>query len=92
MVMMGAGLLWVGWFGFNAGKLDVPRPATAQALAATQAAAAAGAACAWLLIEAFRTGKPSAWVLLAGNLRLVAVTLAAGVALPSQSGAMAVWP
>ena len=42
MVMMGVGLLWVGWFGFNAGSSLSSGVKTAQALTATQAAAAAG--------------------------------------------------
>jgi Amt family ammonium transporter len=41
--MLGAGLLWVGWFGFNAGSSVSSGLSTAQALTAIQAAAAAGA-------------------------------------------------
>jgi Amt family ammonium transporter len=87
MVLMGAGLLWVGWFGFNAGSSVSSGLATAQALTATQAAAAAGA-LAWMLVEAFHAGKPTALGFASGMLAgLVAVTPAAGVVQPA--GAMA---
>jgi Amt family ammonium transporter len=90
MVLMGAGLLWVGWFGFNAGSSVASGLLTAQALTATQAAAAAGA-LSWMLIEAFHTGKPSALGFASGMLAgLVAVTPAAGVVLPSGAMALAV--
>ncbi len=56
MTMMGAGLLWVGWFGFNAGSSVSSGLLTAQALTATQAAAAAGA-MAWMIIEATSPGQ-----------------------------------
>ncbi len=45
MTMMGAGLLWVGWFGFNAGSSVSSGLQTAQALTVTQVAAATGAFC-----------------------------------------------
>ena len=50
MTMIGGGLLWVGWFGFNAGSSVESGLSTAQALTATQVAAAAGA-IAWMIIE-----------------------------------------
>lgn len=82
MTMMGAGLLWVGWFGFNAGSSISSGLSTAQALTATQAAAAAGA-LAWILIEAFHQGKMTALGFASGVLAgLVAVTPAAGVVKP----------
>ena len=56
MTMMGAGLLWVGWFGFNAGSSVNSGLDTAQALTATQTAAAAGA-IAWMLIEGIHQGR-----------------------------------
>jgi Amt family ammonium transporter len=87
MTMMGAGLLWVGWFGFNAGSSVSSGLLTAQALTATQAAAAAGA-MAWMIIEAFHQGKATALGFASGILAgLVAVTPAAGVVQPA--GAMA---
>ncbi len=85
MTMVGVGLLWVGWFGFNAGSSISSGLATAQALTATQAAAAAGA-LAWLLIEAIHQGKATALGFASGILAgLVAVTPAAGVVLPASA-------
>ena len=82
MTMMGAGLLWVGWFGFNAGSSVSSGLSTAQALTATQAAAAAGAIT-WIIIEGFHQGKATALGFASGILAgLVAVTPAAGVVQP----------
>jgi ammonium transporter, Amt family len=87
MTLMGAGLLWVGWFGFNAGSSVSSGLSTAQALAATQAAAAGGAIT-WIIIEAFHLGKATALGFVSGILAgLVAVTPAAGVVTPA--GALA---
>ncbi|OFX37102.1 MAG: ammonia channel protein [Bacteroidetes bacterium GWA2_40_14] len=87
MTLMGAGLLWVGWFGFNAGSSLSSGLVTAQALTATQAAAAAGA-ISWILIESLHVGKTTALGFVSGILAgLVAVTPAAGVVQPI--GAMA---
>lgn len=86
MTLMGAGLLWVGWFGFNAGSSLTSDLSTAQALTATQAAAAAGA-LAWVIFEALHQGKATALGFASGILAgLVAVTPAAGVVQPG--GAM----
>lgn len=86
MTLMGAGLLWVGWFGFNAGSSLTSDLSTAQALTATQAAAAAGA-LAWMLFEGLHQGKATALGFASGILAgLVAVTPAAGVVQPG--GAM----
>lgn len=82
MTMIGAGLLWVGWFGFNAGSSISSGLATAQALTATQIAAAAGA-LAWVIIEGVHQGKATALGLVSGVLAgLVAITPAAGVVQP----------
>lgn len=90
MVMMGAGLLWVGWFGFNAGSSISSNLITAQALVATQAAAAAGA-LAWMIIEHFHAGKMTALGFASGMLAgLVAVTPAAGVVQPLGAMSLAV--
>jgi Amt family ammonium transporter len=87
MTMIGAGLLWVGWFGFNAGSSVSSGLLTAQALTATQVAAAAGAMT-WILVEAIHQGKATALGFASGILAgLVAVTPAAGVVQPA--GAMA---
>ncbi len=82
MTMIGAGLLWVGWFGFNAGSAVHSGLATAQALTATQTAAAAGALT-WMLIEGLHQGKATGLGFASGILAgLVAVTPAAGVVQP----------
>jgi len=82
MTMIGAGLLWVGWFGFNAGSSVASGLSTAQALTATQAAAASGALT-WLIIEGWHQGKATALGFASGILAgLVAVTPAAGVVQP----------
>ncbi len=82
ITMLGAGLLWVGWFGFNAGSSISSGLSTAQALAATQVAAAAGA-LAWVIIESMHQGKATALGFASGILAgLVAVTPAAGVVQP----------
>lgn len=87
MTMIGGGLLWVGWFGFNAGSSISSGLLTAQALTATQIAAAAGALT-WMIVEVFHNGKATAFGLVSGILAgLVAVTPAAGVVQPF--GAMA---
>jgi Amt family ammonium transporter len=82
ITMLGAGLLWVGWFGFNAGSSVSSGLSTAQALTATQIAAAAGALT-WIIIESFHQGKATALGFASGILAgLVAVTPAAGVVQP----------
>lgn len=87
MTMIGAGLLWVGWFGFNAGSSLSSALLTTQALTATQAAAAAGAVS-WMIIEGLHQGKATALGFASGILAgLVAVTPAAGVVQPA--GALA---
>jgi ammonium transporter, Amt family len=90
MTMMGAGLLWVGWFGFNAGSSVSSGISTAQALTATQVAAASGALM-WMLIEGFHQGKATALGFASGILAgLVAVTPAAGVVKPAGAIALGV--
>ncbi|MDX9725079.1 MAG: ammonium transporter [Bacteroidales bacterium] len=82
LTMLGAGMLWVGWFGFNAGSSISSGLSTAQALTATQIAAAAGALT-WIIIEGFHQGKSTALGFASGILAgLVAVTPAAGVVQP----------
>ncbi len=78
MTMMGAGLLWVGWFGFNAGSSVASGLQTAQALTVTQIAAATGALT-WIIIESFHLKKATSLGLMSGILAgLVAITPAAG--------------
>jgi Amt family ammonium transporter len=78
MTMMGAGLLWVGWFGFNAGSSVSSSLQTAQALTVTQIAAATGALT-WIIIEGLHLKKATSLGLMSGILAgLVAITPAAG--------------
>ncbi|MDA8166063.1 MAG: ammonium transporter [Desulfobacteraceae bacterium] len=82
MTMMGAGLLWVGWFGFNAGSTVQSDLATARALTMTQLSAASGALT-WLMIEALVFRKATSLGFVSGILAgLVAITPAAGVVQP----------
>jgi Amt family ammonium transporter len=82
MTMIGAGLLWVGWFGFNAGSSVESGLKTGQALAMTQIAAAAGA-LSWICIEGFLHKKATSLGMVSGILAgLVAITPAAGDVLP----------
>lgn len=88
MTLIGAGLLWVGWFGFNAGSSVSSGLSAAQALTATQVAAAAGAMT-WVIIEGIHQGKATALGFVSGILAgLVAITPAAGVV--QASGALAI--
>jgi ammonium transporter, Amt family len=90
MTMIGAGLLWVGWFGFNAGSSVASGLSTAQALTATQVAAASGAIT-WMVIEAIHHRKPTGLGFASGILAgLVAVTPAAGVVQPYGALALGV--
>ncbi|MGW4398162.1 ammonium transporter [Amycolatopsis nivea] len=57
-VMFGAGLLWFGWFGFNAGSALVAKGSAATSFLNTTVAGAA-AVLGWLLVEQFRDGKPT---------------------------------
>ncbi len=82
MTLMGAGLLWVGWFGFNAGSSEASGLKTAQALAVTQVAAATGALT-WMIVEGVVHRKATSLGLVSGILAgLVAITPAAGDVLP----------
>ena len=78
MTMLGAGLLWFGWFGFNAGSALASGGLAALALVNTQIAAGAGA-LAWASIEWVRHKKPSGLGVASGLVAgLVAITPAAG--------------
>ncbi len=83
LTLLGAGLLWFGWFGFNAGSaVAVEHPVAGYsaglAFATTQTAAAA-AALVWMLLEWRHQGKPTSLGLASGIIAgLVAITPAAG--------------
>jgi Amt family ammonium transporter len=82
MTLLGAGLLWFGWFGFNAGSALAAGGSAALAFTTTQTAAAAGA-LSWMLVEWRLTGKPSALGAASGIVAgLVVITPAAGFVLP----------
>ena len=82
MTMIGASLLWVGWFGFNAGSNLEANGIAALAFLNTFVATAA-AAVAWCLIEQFHHGKPSLLGAVTGAVAgLVAITPASGFAAP----------
>lgn len=82
MTMIGASLLWVGWFGFNAGSNLEANGIAALAFINTFVATAA-AAVAWCVIEQFHHGKPSLLGAVTGAVAgLVAITPASGFAAP----------
>ena len=85
MTMIGASLLWVGWFGFNAGSNLEANGVTALAFVNTFVATAA-AALSWLISEWLTKGKPSLLGMVSGAVAgLVAVTPASGYAGPMGS-------
>ena len=85
MTMIGASLLWVGWFGFNAGSNLEANGTTALAFVNTFVATAA-AALSWLFVEWGAKGKPSLLGMVTGAVAgLVAVTPASGWAGPMGS-------
>jgi Amt family ammonium transporter len=78
LTLVGASMLWVGWFGFNAGSELAADGVSGMAMAVTQIATAA-AALTWMLAEWARHGKPSALGIASGAVGgLVAITPAAG--------------
>lgn len=85
MTMIGASLLWVGWFGFNAGSNLEANAVTGVAFINTMLATCA-AAVSWALIEQFHHGKPSLLGAVTGAVAgLVAITPAAGLGAPMTS-------
>jgi Amt family ammonium transporter len=84
MTMLGAALLWFGWFGFNAGSALAADGLAANAFVVTNTSAAAGA-LAWLFASWIR-GKPSALGMVSGGIAgLVAITPAAGFVDPTSA-------
>ena len=98
MTFIGTAMLWVGWFGFNAGSQGGASDAAAMTLFVTHISAAT-AACVWALIEKFTIGKCSVLGILTGSIAgLAAITPASGVAGPmgaliigAASGAICWW-
>jgi Amt family ammonium transporter len=86
--LLGAGLLWFGWFGFNAGSALAANDVAASAFVTTHTAAAA-ALTAWMLLDLARLGRPTAVGAATGAVvGLVAITPAAGFVTPR--GAIAI--
>jgi Amt family ammonium transporter len=80
--VIGASLLWVGWFGFNAGSAVTSNVNAGMAMAATQIAAAA-AALGWMVMEWIIAKKPSVLGMVSGAVAgLVAITPASGFVNP----------
>ena len=83
--LIGASLLWVGWFGFNAGSAGAADGRAGMAMAATQIATAA-AALSWMLAEWITKGKPSVLGIASGAVAgLVAITPASGFVGPTPA-------
>ena len=86
LTMIGAGMLWVGWFGFNAGSALAANGTAGMAMLVTQIATAF-AALAWMCIEWTIRGRPSALGIVSGAVAgLVAITPAAGFVDPVEAG------
>jgi len=82
LTLLGAGLLWFGWFGFNGGSALAGNGQAAAALGASQIAAAA-AALSWMIAEWCYKGKPTALGFASGIVAgLVAITPASGFVMP----------
>ncbi len=85
MTVLGAGLLWFGWFGFNAGSALGANGQAASAFLATNVAAAMGALT-WMTVSWMRRGHPSVLGAAAGAVAgLVAITPAAGFVGPASA-------
>src|SRR5688572_17334355 len=95
LTLLGAGLLWFGWFGFNAGSALVAGPIAALAFVTTMLAPASTLVV-WTLLDAFRLGKATAvGAATAIVVGLVAITPAAGFISPMNAlllGAIAAVP
>src|SRR5436853_4398630 len=82
MAVLGTGLLWVGWFGFNGGSALGAGSRASMAIVATHLAASAGALT-WMLLEWSARGKPSVLGIISGAIAgLGTITPASGFVLP----------
>ena len=82
LTLIGAGMLWVGWFGFNAGSQLAADGVAGMAMLVTQLATAM-AAITWMFIEWIKSGRPTAVGIATGAVAgLVAITPASGTAGP----------
>ncbi|MBV9829236.1 MAG: ammonium transporter [Alphaproteobacteria bacterium] len=88
MTMAGAGMLWVGWFGFNGGSALAADASAAGAILATHFAAAA-AGLAWIALERIRLGKPTSVGIVTGCVAgLATITPASGYVGPSAAAVL----
>jgi Amt family ammonium transporter len=88
LTLLGAGLLWFGWFGFNAGSALASNDNAALALVNTHLAAGT-AAFAWAIVEWIKQGKPTALGVASGLVAgLVCITPAAGFVSPTSAVVM----
>ncbi len=98
LAVIGTGLLWVGWFGFNGGSALAANSRAAMAISATHLAASAGAFT-WMALEWWTRGKPSVLGMISGAVAgLGTITPASGFVLPMQgvligliAGAVCFW-
>jgi Amt family ammonium transporter len=88
MTMTGAGMLWVGWFGFNGGSALAADAAAGSALLATHLAAAT-AALVWMAIEWIRIEKPTSVGIVTGSVAGLA-TITPGAGFVGPMGAVAI--
>ncbi len=85
MTVTGAGMLWVGWFGFNAGSAVAANESAAMAMLVTHISAAAGS-LAWMMMEWIRHGKPSVLGIVTGMVAgLGTITPASGSVGPAAA-------
>jgi Amt family ammonium transporter len=98
LAVIGTGLLWVGWFGFNGGSALGANSRAAMAIVSTHLAASAGAFT-WMALEWWIRGKPSVLGMISGAIAgLGTITPASGFVLPMQglligiiAGAVCFW-
>ncbi|MGA2895934.1 MAG: ammonium transporter [Xanthobacteraceae bacterium] len=85
LAVVGTGLLWVGWFGFNGGSAMGANSRAVMAIVATHLAASAGALT-WMTLEWWTRGKPSVLGMISGAVAgLGTITPASGFVLPMQA-------
>jgi Amt family ammonium transporter len=98
LTVVGAGMLWVGWFGFNAGSAVAANGKAGMAMLVTQVATAL-AALSWMVVEWMKHGKPSVLGIVTGAVAgLVAITPASGsvgpmgaIAIGIAAGVLCFW-
>lgn len=89
-MLLGVGLLWFGWFGFNAGSALVSGKIAASSFIATHIAASS-AAVTWMIVSWLRTGKPSVVGIATGAIAgLGAITAASGFVDPMSATAIGI--